>query len=193
MHQPRLATQAPRLHHAAFFRNPPCNFVFFNAVSCHAWSLWLVAPRMPRQLTPTFRPDSVITSLVLSERVFDTDTISVIGKEKKPTDDVEIPLTIQVTCTELPGASVNLVCQVYREGGTTAIYSIGLTATSANHYMASLKVKIKRGDVGDYRIDVTGTDQSGAGINHALSKFFCDLRHKASNPHQGHRSRLSHT
>ncbi len=115
---------------------------------------------------------TVISKLTLSGYAFDTDTIStVIGREKSPSDDVEIPLGVTLTTGAASGSSPVFTCRIYAGNGTTPIASVVLTATNATTYHAPCNVAIHRGDVGDYRVEVTGVDGDGRATNRAISKF----------------------
>ncbi len=132
-------------------------------------------------------PRSSFAHLVLSERAFDTDSISVIaGRDKRATDDVSIPLRVAVEGIGTNGARVtDARCTITTEPGGRTITSVALQHAGAGQFTGTVIMNIRRGDVGDYKLLIEGRDDRGQETNTALSSvrvvyggrppFFCGL------------------
>lgn len=132
------------------------------------------------------RARSSMAHLTLSELAFDTDSISVVpGRDKRATDDVTIPLRIAVEGIGSEGATVtDARCTITTEPGGRVITTSPLVRGGAQ-FTGQIDMKIRRGDVGDYKVLIEGTDDRGVETNTALTyvrviyggraPFFCGL------------------
>jgi hypothetical protein len=114
----------------------------------------------------------LLTDISLSRYVFDTDTLDVTpGQDKTDSDPINLPIGLRVSVSE-PGAAGDLRYQIRSEGGTTVLLAGALQpSASEGVWEAPINFERRRGDVGNYRIDVTATDLSGAAANSAHALF----------------------
>lgn len=133
------------------------------------------------------RARSSLAHLALNGQAFDTDSISVVpGRDKRATDDVTIPLRIAVDGIGVVGATVtDARCTITTEPGGRVITTAALTRGAGTRFTADVDMKIRRGDVGDYKVLIEGSDDRGVETNTALTyvrviyggraPFFCGL------------------
>ena len=114
----------------------------------------------------------LFTDMRLSHYTVDTDTVDVRpGQDKSADDAITIPFDIHVAVSN--GNRVGALRYEIREDGKSAVLGQGvLTASgSRDSWTATVAFARKRGDVGDYRIDVSGTDDAGLASNSAQAKL----------------------
>lgn len=128
-------------------------------------------------ITDQATPDLPLSfrDLVLSEYAFDTDSISIQpGVDKKPEDDVSLPLRVSVKVMGGAGQSERSVqevrCRVVTDAGSSEKTTVILTGGNSA-YAGSFVVPIHRGDVGSYRVLVEGQDDRGNAINPIFTTF----------------------
>ncbi len=116
-------------------------------------------------------PSVLLKNLTLSAFVIDTDTVNVVpGQDKSPNDPVTLPLTVSVDVSgETEVASIE--CTVTLDGKTQVILARNLQARGAGVWSTDLPLSLRRGDVGDYRVEVNGLDKNGLPSNIAVSKL----------------------
>ncbi|MBE0644234.1 MAG: hypothetical protein IH600_09150 [Bacteroidetes bacterium] len=118
----------------------------------------------------------LLTDMQLSGYVVDTDTLNVQpGKDKSADDPVTVPIRISVKVSEPlgSGGAVGTLRYEIRLDGKSPVLASGdlqLSSTPLT-WEADIAFARKRGDVGDYRIDVFGTDEWGTELNSGVSKF----------------------
>lgn len=114
----------------------------------------------------------LLTGLQLSHYTVDTDTIDVQpGKDKSSEDDISIPFDIHVTVLD-DSRLASLRYEIRQDGKTALLHDGELTPAGApGKWTAAVAFDRKRGDVGDYRIDVFGTDDGGVPGNTAQAKL----------------------
>lgn len=119
---------------------------------------------------PITSPSVVLRDLKLSDLIIDTDTVNVIpGQDKSPTDPVTLPLNVRVRV--LGAAALNEVtCRVTLDGKSQVLAELPLQAAGGEIWSANLPLAIRRGDVGDYRVEVHAMDRNGLNSNIAVSK-----------------------
>jgi hypothetical protein len=114
----------------------------------------------------------LLTDLQLSHYTVDTDTVDVkAGQTKSADDPVVIPFTLRV---RVSGATrVGSLRYEIRLDGKTPLLASGVLqpASQSDVWEAAVRFDRKRGDVGDYRIDVFGWDDTGHGANTANAKL----------------------
>ncbi len=118
----------------------------------------------------------LLTDMQLSPYVVDTDTLNVQpGKDKTADDPVTVPIHVAVNVSEPLGAggAVGTLRYEVRLDGKSSVLASGDLLQSANplEWVADIAFDRKRGDVGDYRVDVFGTDEWGTELNNGVSKF----------------------
>ncbi|MFZ1729945.1 MAG: choice-of-anchor X domain-containing protein [Bacteroidota bacterium] len=118
----------------------------------------------------------LLTDMELSAYVVDTDTLNVkAGQDKSADDPVTIPIRISIKVSEplgQGGAVSTLRYEIRLDGKSSVLQSGDLHASSTPlTWEADIAFDRKRGDVGDYRVDVFGTDEWGTALNTGLSKF----------------------
>jgi hypothetical protein len=112
-----------------------------------------------------------IRSLELSSLVIDTDTVDVRpGTDKSPNDQITVPFHVQVS-VQGSDAVQSLQCNIMLDGRSQLIATQSLEARGSDIWAATLQLTLRRGDVGDYRVEVTGTDKEGRGSNVAVAKL----------------------
>lgn len=112
-------------------------------------------------------------SIALSTYAFDTDTISVSG-QRTPDDPIQINLFVKAGFRESAKAHVQKAfALVRREGSLNTLTKVQLPLYEPipPYYGGLLPINIKRGDVGDYSVEVTGTDDRGFELNSVRTKF----------------------
>jgi hypothetical protein len=117
---------------------------------------------------------TLIKSLELSQYIIDTDTVSVIpGELKSPDDVVSIRMFIRagVLYVSPSGQPAVLNCRITLDGSGQEISNTVLATIDASTYGGIVEFQIKRGDVGDYAVEVNGLDAKGQSINSTYSKF----------------------
>lgn len=114
----------------------------------------------------------LLTDLQLSQYTVDTDTVDVkAGQDKSANDAIVIPLDLRVS---LHNASrVGSLRYEIRQDGKTPLLGWGTLQASgvAGLWEARVLFDRKRGDVGDYRIDVFGWDDAGLAANGTHAKL----------------------
>lgn len=111
-------------------------------------------------------------SLTLNGYIFDTDSISVLpGTEKRPEDLIHLTLTAQAEAIESNASISDISVRVLVDGKDNEIVRASLARTSGSTFRGTVKVPIKRGDVGDYRVEVQGTDNSGGASERIFTKI----------------------
>lgn len=117
----------------------------------------------------------VFTDLELSEYLVDTDTLDVqAGKDKSPDDAVSIPLRVQLQVRR-PASSledVQLRCTVRQDGARSPIAERSIADPTDGLQAFDFDIDLNRGDVGDYRVEVTGEDAAGT----VVARAFATLR-----------------
>ncbi len=118
----------------------------------------------------------LLTDMQLSGYVVDTDTLNVQpGKDKTADDPVTVPIRVSVKVSEplgAGGAIGTLRYEVRLDGKSPVLASGDLQLSSIPlTWEADIAFARKRGDVGDYRIDVFGTDEWGTELNSGIAKF----------------------
>ncbi len=115
---------------------------------------------------------ALLRDLRLSEYVINTDTVDVDpGTDKSPDDPITIHLDVTVRVVENSDL-MSLTCTVLVDGRSEKIAEAPMEETAtADTYQVSLDIKRKRGDVGDYRVEVNGVDGGGLSTNTAISKL----------------------
>lgn len=138
-------------------------FVFLNSCSDDSTVIDSNQPDLPLSFT----------SLTLSQYHFDTDTISVpIGTEKSSDDAVIIVFSLIVSTNEQSSATItDAHCIVTIEGKTDALLSVPLQKKNATDFIGTISLHRKRGDAGEYRVSVVGTDTRGMMTNPIMSKI----------------------
>lgn len=114
----------------------------------------------------------LLTGMRLSHYTVDTDTVDVqAGKDKSPDDVITIPFDIHVTV--LNGTRLSTLRYIVSEDGRSSVLVEGALspAGSEGEWKASVAFPRKRGDVGDYRIEVRGVDDAGLEANTAQAKL----------------------
>jgi hypothetical protein len=120
---------------------------------------------------PLISPSVVLRDLQLSALLIDTDTVNVVaGQDKSPNDPVTLPLDVRVRV--LNEAELQEVRgTVTLDGRTQVLLSLPLQSSGNGIWSASLPLSMRRGDVGDYRVEVSATDRNGISSNIAVSKL----------------------
>jgi hypothetical protein len=118
----------------------------------------------------------LLTDMELSVYALDTDTVDVVpGNPKSPDDPITVPIKLTVNVSEPLGAGGSVSTLQYEirlDGKTPVLQSGDLQASSTPRtWEADIEFARKRGDVGDYRVDVFGTDEWGTNLNSGVSKF----------------------
>lgn len=106
----------------------------------------------------------VFTGMELSDFLVDTDTLSLVpGKDKSPDDPVQIPLrvTVQVQRPAASSEKVRIRCEVLPDGSSTPVAVRTIEDVTAGEQVFAFDLELNRGDVGDYRVEVTGEDAAG--------------------------------
>ncbi|MFA6234576.1 MAG: choice-of-anchor X domain-containing protein [Bacteroidota bacterium] len=114
----------------------------------------------------------LLNDMQLSSYVVDTDTVDVVqGQTKSANDPVNIRLQLQVSTTN-PDRVGSLRFEIRLDGKTNVLYAGDLLPSATPEiWTANIVFERKRGDVGDYRVDVIGTDDAGISANSAHAKF----------------------
>ncbi|MBL0176822.1 MAG: hypothetical protein IPP94_16430 [Ignavibacteria bacterium] len=113
-------------------------------------------------------------SVELSAYIFDTDTISVVaGKDKSPGDNITVIFSVRAHRDSLPHTLVTgAECKVLTEKEGNTIASVVLSAVSPGMLAGVVRMNIRRGDVGDYRVVITGTtDSAKLVVNPVIAKI----------------------
>ncbi|MCB2206549.1 hypothetical protein KQI65_17535 [bacterium] len=117
-------------------------------------------------LDPTLTdPPIVFTDLELSDFLVDTDTVDVIpNQDKSPDDPVTIPLHVgvQVRRPTATGEAVSLRCTVTQNGSITPVFTSSIDNPAEGLQAFDFDLELSRGDVGDYRVEISGLDANGA-------------------------------
>lgn len=120
-------------------------------------------------------PDSfpILKSIKLSGYLFDTDTISISGGTRTPDDPIDLQVNVKAAFQNSAKAQVKSIrCIIRREGSSTILKEqrIPLDGTSL---LASetIYLRMKRGDVGDYTVEVSATDSRDLELNSLITKF----------------------
>lgn len=118
----------------------------------------------------------LLTDMELSVYAMDTDTIDVVpGSPKSADDPVTIPIRLSVKVSEplgSGGAVLTLRYAIRLDGKTAVLQSGDLQVSSTPRtWEADIAFARKRGDVGDYSIEVFGTDEWGTDVNSGRAKF----------------------
>lgn len=114
----------------------------------------------------------LLTGMRLSHYSVDTDTIDVqSGQDKSADDAITIPFDIHVTV--LNDSRLSSLRYVISEDGRSSTLAEGALASSgvAGEWTAAVSFPRKRGDVGDYRIEIRGVDDAGMAANTAQAKL----------------------
>lgn len=114
----------------------------------------------------------LLTDMRLSHYSVDTDTIDVkAGQDKSADDAISIPLGIAVSVRN--GSRVGSLRYEIREDGKSTLLAEGELRPegASGDWTAAVAFARKRGDVGDYRIDVSGSDDAGIAANTAQAKL----------------------
>lgn len=122
---------------------------------------------VPRDSYPLFQ------HIAISTTGFDTDTMGV-KSNRTPDDPIDLSFSVASDFSAIAGSSIpSATVTVRREGSSSTIASMPMTSASgiANRFLASMRFIIKRGDVGDYRVEVRGVDSRGVGTNSVFTKF----------------------
>jgi hypothetical protein len=120
---------------------------------------------------PLASPSVILRDLQLSTLFIDTDTVDVVaGQDKSPNDPVTLPLDVRVRVLGEDDLS-EVRCTVTLDGRTQVLLSLPLRSVGNGIWMASMPLSMRRGDVGDYRVEVSATDRGGLGSNIAVSKL----------------------
>ena len=135
-------------------------------------------------LDPTLNDTPIVfTGMELSDFIVDTDTISVgVGQDKSPDDPVTIPLRVSVSVQRPDGSNdaVALRCTVTQDGAYEPVAERSLGQVTSGTHEFAFDLNLNRGDVGDYRVEVSGVDASGATAASAFAKLRVIY---GSNPH----------
>ncbi len=111
----------------------------------------------------------------ISGSLFDTDTISVGSGTRSPDDPIQFLLGVSARFRETADSKVGAaLCRVTREQTGETILETPLRnvrKTDPPWYTDAVTVSMKRGDVGDYRVEVGGTDTEGRELNSVITKF----------------------
>lgn len=114
-------------------------------------------------------------SVELSAYIFDTDTISVVaGKDKSPSDNITVIFSVRAHRDSLSPTPVvtGAECEVLTEKEGNTISSVVLSAVSPGMLAGVVRMNIRRGDVGDYRVVITGTtDSAKLVVNPVIAKI----------------------
>jgi len=116
----------------------------------------------------------VFSDLELSAFVVDTDTLDVkAGQDKSPDDPVTVPLSVQVQVQRpAPAENVLLRCTVTQDGSRTPVAERSIADVAEGMQRFDFDIALSRGDVGDYRVEVTGEDAAGT----VSARAFATLR-----------------
>ncbi len=117
----------------------------------------------------------VFSGLELSDFLVDTDTVNVIpGQDKSPDDQVSIPLRVSVDVRRPSSTETNvrLRCTVRQDGAREVIAERIIENASEGVQTFTFALELSRGDVGDYRVEVTGEDTEGT----VSARSFATLR-----------------
>jgi hypothetical protein len=116
----------------------------------------------------------VFTDLELSAFLVDTDTLDVkAGQDKSPDDPVTIPLRVRVQVQRpAPAEDVLLRCTVTQDGSRTPVAENSISNVADGLQSFAFAIALSRGDVGDYRVEVTGEDAAGT----VSARAFATLR-----------------
>lgn len=111
----------------------------------------------------------------ISGSVFDSDTISVGTGIRSPEDPIQFAIGVRARYRETADSKIqSAICRVIREQTGETIAETPLRFVEKSDppwYSDAVTVKMKRGDVGDYRVEVGGTDAAGRELNTVLTKF----------------------
>ena len=117
------------------------------------------------------RSTALLRDLRLSENFIDTDTVDVDPlSDKSPDDPITIHLDVTVRVAEQSELE-SLTCTVLVDGRSEKIAEAAMEVAGSDTYSVSLAMQRKRGDVGDYRVEVKGVDGGGLPTNVAISKL----------------------
>ncbi|MDX9757879.1 MAG: hypothetical protein RBU27_01855 [Bacteroidota bacterium] len=112
----------------------------------------------------------LLTDIQLSRYIVDTDTVDVkSGQDKTASDPIEIPFEIRVRV--LHPERVGTIRYEIRLDGKTALLHSGTLERTAEGFASPVRFARSRGDVGDYRIDILATDETGLTANNAHAKL----------------------
>jgi len=119
-------------------------------------------------------------SLDLSEYGFDTDSISVVPNQSKTPDD---PVTVEFELVATPDRSSaatidEAMCFITPEGKSNELRRMALVNSGGN-FTGHVNLDIERGDVGEYRVSVRGTDSRGMETNTVFTKIIVIFGSKA--------------
>ncbi len=113
----------------------------------------------------------LLKNFELSAFVVDTDTVDVVpGTDKSPNDPVTIPLDVRVEVQSTRGVA-SVACTVTLDGKSQVIAESPLTDAGGGAWTTRITLALHRGDVGDYKIEITGRDDAGMTSNIALGKL----------------------
>jgi hypothetical protein len=166
-----------RLHHASFFFTRTEQLSKTSLILFTVLAVTLAACSEDTAVIDSASPDVPLSfkDLQLGAYVFDTDSISIRpGTDKKPEDPVTLAFRVSVSVardardTERTVQSVR--CRVVTDAGSDEKFSDALQGGN-DLYTASVAVPIRRGDVGDYRVIIDGTDSRGKPINPIFTKI----------------------
>lgn len=125
-------------------------------------------------LDPT-APDSypLFQSIALSAYAFDTDSISAGSGTRSPDDPIEIVFRLDAKFQNSSKAAIKeAYCTVRLDGRSTVITKKKLQlSTNPNSASENIPLNIRRGDVGDYSVEVTGTDSRDLALNSVRTKL----------------------
>jgi hypothetical protein len=166
-----------RLHHASFFSDRYIKLLTHRFLAILCLALLFSTCSDDSSVIDSTSPTSPLSfkNLALTTYVFDTDSISVVsGTVRKPEDPVTLQFRVSVAIArgEQQGArSIKDVrCTVQTEVGEAEKASV-LLPGSNDAYSGNVSVPIRRGDVGEYRIIVGGTDDRGNEMTPIFTKI----------------------
>ncbi|MAT40417.1 MAG: hypothetical protein CL946_12545 [Ectothiorhodospiraceae bacterium] len=110
-------------------------------------------------------------NLTISDYGFNTDTLQITpGEPREASDPISIPLSVSVKFTVPAGASLEQAnLRILAPVTENAVLETTLSPTGNNEASGTMTLDIKRGDVGDYLVEVTGTDSRGVALNPAIA------------------------
>jgi hypothetical protein len=115
------------------------------------------------------------TNLRLSGYQFDTDSIGVSpNTDKTPEDPITVPVKVSVKGSNGRGVPPPTIesarCEIVADGKDVVIASADL-ASSDGTFSGTVPLRIRRGDVGDYRLRINGVDSRGLATDEIFAKL----------------------
>jgi hypothetical protein len=116
----------------------------------------------------------VFIDMELSHYFVDTDTLNVVaGTDKSPDDIVTIPLkvTIRMQRNAIGGSGATLRCVVTPDGQRDPVAEKVITGLTTGVHAFDVDLTLRRGDVGDYSVEVIGEEAGNVHTATALANL----------------------